>query len=285
MIRIKFFLLYLPLLFFFISCTTTPSTKKDKNLIDVTENINKYTIDVILPELKENDDLLKKLLKIVNILLDTNKGISKNKLTPNNFMSPFPLFFSGLSKEQKKIVKVLKNKYMTEHPAGIFFGPSANDIVQYKFAFGCSHYARVFMAVVKSLKLINNSQNMRYAISCLSEDYNNCLLNPENHELKINGHQFVLVRINDRWYGINTNYSNDYIEFPECFSLENINLKEKNISIQFKLLPKKIFLLRKIGKDCNDDCDDYSLNNLMNIYRSGEITSTKLNWEKFIKEN
>lgn len=284
MIRIKFILIFL-LLFLFISCTYKPSTRKEKSLIDVTENINKYTTNVILPELKKDDDLLKKLLKIVNILLDSNKGISKTKLTPNNFMSPFPLVFSGLSKEQKNTLKVLKNKYMTEHPAGIFFGPSTNDIVQYKFAFGCSHYARVFMTVVKSLKLINHPQNMRYAISCLSEDYNKCLLNPEKHDLKINGHQFVLVKIDENWYGINTNYSNDYIKFPKSFLIDKLSLKDKNISVQFKSLPKKIFLLRKIGKDYNDDCDDYSLNNLMNIYRSGEINSTKLNWEKFIQVN
>ncbi|MBN1384178.1 MAG: hypothetical protein JW983_04760 [Elusimicrobia bacterium] len=252
----------------------------ESSLLSVTGNITNYANDVVLRELntdKEND-LLMQFLQIVNVLLDPDKGISSNNIKPNDFMSWMPLFLSTMPKEKKKIIKLLKKKYMGDHPSGIFFGPSADDLVRYRFAFGCSHYARVFIAVVKALKLVDNPENMRYAVSCLAEDYNKVLLNPKKKKT-INGHQFVFVKIKNKWYAISANYPNDYIEFPKSFNLDKIDIKQKNIRIVFKSHPDKILLLRKIGRDYNDDCNDNTLKNLMNIYRSGEPDSSELKWE------
>ncbi|MBI5579982.1 MAG: hypothetical protein HY895_12565 [Deltaproteobacteria bacterium] len=54
-----------------------------------------------------------------------------------------------------------------------------------------------------------------------------------------------------------------------------------NIPIRFASYPGVTFLLRKVGKDYNDDCNDGSLTGLMDIYRSGDDKGSTFKWEKY----
>ena len=231
----------------------------------------------------------KKYLLIVSILMDDNKGISKNKINPFDFMKLSILsqknivqkdawYLIFFPKEKQETIRILHNKYMLNNSSGIFFRPTANDIVKYKFAFGCTHYARVFISVIKSLGFLDNPKLIRYAISCESSGYNDYLVNKKRK--MINGHQFVIVNINNQWYGINTNRKNDFIYFPSNFN-PDMDLTKKNYPITFSKIPEKTFLLRKIGKDYNDECGDFSLERLKNIYISGDPENYQPKWKKY----
>jgi hypothetical protein len=195
-------------------------------------------------------------------------------------VSPDSEWLDSYPQSKREAVRFLHNKYMLGHVAGIFFGPSANDIIKYRSALGCSHYARAFMAVAKALNLIDNPAELRYVISSKHDDYNKCV------ELKgrgcptINGHQFVFMKNGDNWVALNTNKTNDYVVFPKGFT-PDLKLKKTNIPIVFNKLPGMVFVLRKIGQDYSDDCGDSSLAALMNISRSGEPNSSELVWGKF----
>lgn len=120
---------------------------------------------------------------------------------------------------------------------------------------------------------------MRYAISSKSDDYNQAL-EKSDKEMTINGHQFVIVRIDSRWIAINTSKS-EYTVMPENFSPDDIQPPE-NIPVRFGAYPDVTFLLRKISRNFNEDCNDNSLSALMNISRSGDSQSSDFRWEKFI---
>ena len=195
-------------------------------------------------------------------------------------ISPDSELLDDLPDNKREKLRILHNKYMLKHVTGIFFGPSASDIVKYRSAFGCSHYARAFIAIVKALQLSEKPTDIRYVISSKYDDYNKCVELKGGDCPTINGHQFVFAKIQNNWIALNTNKPNDYIVFPERFT-PDINLKKTNIPIVFKKLPRIIFLLRKIGRDYSDDCGDSSLAGLMNISRSGDASSSELVWGKF----
>ena len=280
---------------FFTSLVNAEDTKQE-SMIMVDDIVKDYALKTIKPiiEKQTNDNLLDKLLLIVTILSDTKTGISVSNIKPNDFMN---LSMKSLKQvidekndllnsipiDKRETVRVLHNKYMIKDPSGIFFAPSASDIIKYRFAFGCSHYARVFMAIVKSLDLIKNPEDMRYVIACNSEDYNKNF-SEKNQKNTINGHQFVIVKIKNKQYAINTNYLSDYIEFPDGFTTE-IDFTRTNIPVIFKKIKDKIFLIRKIGNNYYDDCADNSIVNLMNIYRSGKTDSSLFAWDKFFMQN
>ena len=261
------------------------------DLLAVTETIYNYSNDVILKKINGEPDDLSKLLKIVSILLDKNAGISASNIAPDDFMklsfisrqhaveqdSVLLYILPGTNRET---IRVLHNKYMINDPSNIFFGPGADDIIKYKFAFGCSHYARAFISIVKSLHIVQNPKNMRYTVSCNSIDYNNYLDSDNKNNFTINGHQFVILKIKNTWYAINTNRLNDYTVLPRNFS-PDMDIYAKNYPITFKAIENKTFLLRKIAKDYNDNCNDNSFNKLMNIYISGSHLSNAAKWKKY----
>lgn len=263
----------------------------DPNLLTITETIRNYSNDTILKRINDEPDDLSKLLKIVSILLDKKSGISTSNINPGDFMK---LSFIGgqhtidqgslllriLPSTNRETIRVLHNKYMIQDPSGIFFGPTADDIVKYKFAFGCTHYARAFICIAKSLNIIQNPKNMRYVISCDFIDYNNYLISDNKNDFTINGHQFVIISSGNTWYAINTSRLNDYTVLPEKFS-PDMDIYKKNYPITFKAIKNKTFLLRKIGNDFDDNCNDNSFRKLMNIYVSGNHLSNVANWKKF----
>jgi len=90
-----------------------------------------------------------------------------------------------------------------------------------------------------------------------------------------------MVKVNSKWIAINTTKS-EITEMPEGFSPDSCT-PPGNISIRFKSYPSDIvFLLRKIGKDYNDDCGDNSLSHLMNISRSGDPQDAAFKWERYV---
>lgn len=263
------------------------------SLLGVTEAVNNYAQSVVKPRISQipAKDRLRQYLAIINVLLDSKHGISSSGLKVPHFMGLAQKsgqqiidrdsgLLDDLPENKREAVRILHNKYMVEHPAGIFFGPSAGDIIKYKSAFGCSHYARSFIAVVKALNLVNDPSDLRYVVSSKYDDYNKCVDLKGRGCPTINGHQFVFVNIESHWVALNTNKANDYVVFPKGFT-PDINLKRTNIPIVFKKIPGVLFVLRKIGQDYNDDCGDSSLRALINISRSGDPGSTELNWGRF----
>jgi hypothetical protein len=281
--------LSLLLLIFILVLPSVPAFSKDTvSLVDVTPEVIEYATGTVKPILDSfsTTDRLSLLLKVSDILIDPEAGVQINSINPGTYivydmLDKIKLGFLKtfkLTSEQKQILKAWHSKYMDENPADVFFAPSAHEIIKTKAAFGCSHYARSFIAVVKALGLINNPEDMRYVVSCKADDYNEAL-EKSDIEMTINGHQFVMVRIDGNWIAINTSKS-EWSAMPEGFSPDSVS-PPKNIPVQFESYPDLIFLLRKIGNDYNDDCNDDSLSSLMNIYRSGDTQDDDFNWKRY----
>lgn len=276
------------LIFFCVFISTTAFSSEDASLIEVTPGIREYAIGTVKPVLDScsEKDRLSLLLKVCDVLIDPELGIHTNEIKPSTYIIydkldkiklGFLITFS-LSSEQKQILKARHSKFMRKNPADVFFAPSADEIIGTKAAFGCSHYARSFIAVVKALGLVDDPEDLRYVISSKADDYNRAL-EKKDSKMTINGHQFVLVRIATGWVAINTSKS-EWTAMPEGFSPELIK-PSHNIPVRFESYPDVTFLLRKIGKDYNDDCGDNSLAALMNISRSGDAHDPCCKWERF----
>ena len=258
------------------------------SLIEVTPIVEEYAYKVVKPILDSYDkkDKLSQLLKVSEIITDSKLGVQTNAIDPNKFIIYDKLetlklgflYTFNLSSEQKQILKSWRSKFMRSNPADVFFAPSANDIIETKAAFGCSHYARTFIAVIKALHLVANPEDIRYAISSKADNYNQALAKGDK-EMTINGHQFVMVRIDGKWIALNTS-KREWTRLPDEFTPDSV-IPPKNISVRFDSYPDVTFLFRKIGKDFNDDCNDRSLISLMNIYRSGDLNNPDFKWEKY----
>ena len=261
-------------------------------LLDVTTNVVNYSTNTVKPLLDAHPDKdrLSQLLKVVEIMHDPEIGIHVNQMSPNDFfifdklgkISPRflqSIFLIKFSRQQKVILQRWHSKYMLEHPANVFFAVSADEIIKTQAAFGCTHYARAFIAIAKALNLVNNPRDLRYVVSSKADDYNKAL-KAHDYNMTINGHQFVLVKIRSEWIAINTS-KGDTKMMPEGFSPDSF-APPRNIPIHFDSYPDDVvFLLRKIGRDCNDDCGDNSLSALMNISRSGDPEKAAFAWEKY----
>ncbi|WP_153306572.1 hypothetical protein [Desulfogranum japonicum] len=262
--------------------------KEARCLIEVTPAVKKYAFNVVKPILDSYDkkDELSQLLKVSEILTDPKTGVQTNAIEPSQFiiydkletLKLGILYTLNLTSEQKQLLKNWRSRFMQSNPADVFFAPSADDIIKTKAAFGCSHYARSFMAVVKALGLVTNPKDLRYAISTKSDTYNQALIK-QDKEMTINGHQFVIVKISDRWIALNTSKA-EWVQLPDDFMPESVT-PPRNISIRFPSYPEVTFLFRKIGVDINDDCSDNSLIALMNIYRSGDKKNPDFKWDKY----
>jgi len=273
----------------FFYLTSSPAYSKDAgSLIEITPRVKEYAFNAVKPVLDSYNkkDLLSRLLKVSEIMTDAALGVQTNAIEPSRFiiydkLETLKLGFLctfNLSSEQKKILNAWRSKFMGSNPADVFFAPSADDIIETRSAFGCSHYARSFIAVVKALHLVANPKDIRYAISSKSDNYNTALAK-DDKEMTINGHQFVIVRIADKWIALNTSKS-EWTQLPKDFTPDSV-VPPKNIAVRFASYPEITFLFRKIGRDFNDDCNDSSLISLMNIYRSGDSNSQDFKWEKY----
>lgn len=230
------------------------------------------------------------LLIVSKTLIDPQDGVSINKMEPGKFMVYNMLSKAGLgavstvglSPVQKQTLRRWHKKYMQANPADVFFAPSAHEIISTRAAFGCTHYARAFMAVVKALGLISRPEDLRYVIASKADDYNRALEN-QDVSATINGHQFVIVRIDSRWTAINTSKGEST---PLAAGFDpDFCVPPHNIPIRFKAYPDVVFLLRKIGTNWDDGCGDNSLSALMNISRSGAPDNSAFLWEAFAFED
>src|SRR3989339_630029 len=191
--------LFLIMILFSVFYSTPAFSEKNGSLIEVTPNVKEYAIHTVKPFLDSyaKRDELSLLLKISDILIDSEKGIHTNKIEPGTYiiydkLNKIKLGFLitfNLSSEQKKSLKIWHSKFMRKNPADVFFAPSADEIIKTKAAFGCSHYARSFIAVVKALGLVDNPEDLRYVISSKADNYNQALEKMDT-EMPINGHQF-----------------------------------------------------------------------------------------------
>ena len=281
-----FFLIFLIL--FNVIFAPSGFTEEDDSLLEATPDIREYAMNTVKPVLDScvHKDKLSLLLKVSAILIDPEIGIGIHKINPNKFIVYDKLqkvrlgfLITGkLSSEQKEILKTWHVKFMQENPADVFFAPSADEIITTRAAFGCSHYARSFIAVVKTLGLVENPEELRYVVSCEADNYNQAF-DSMDKEMTMNGHQFVLVYVASKWIAINTS-KGDWIEMPEGFS-PDILRPPNNIHLRFDSYPDVTLLLRKIGEDYDDDCRDNTLKALMNIYRSGDAQYSSFKWDRF----
>ena len=185
----------LTILFAVLLCSTASvqSLKHNdskENLIEVTPVVKDYAFNIVKPVLDTHPekDKLSGLIKISNILIDESTGANKNSIKPSRYIYYDLLekvklgFFVTfkISAEQKRNLKDWHEKYMQDNPADVFFAPSANEIIKNRAAFGCSHYARSFIAVVKALGLIDKPEELRYVISSKADDYNKALEKMDN---------------------------------------------------------------------------------------------------------
>lgn len=281
-----------PLLLAFVVCFSiaTAAFPEDKaSLLAVTPDITAYATGTVKPVLDAcpGRDELSLLLKVSEVLNDPEKGIGVHKIDPSGYFiyNLFDKIWLGFlyawkfSPEQRNMLQRWHAKYMRDNSADVFFAPSADEIVKSRAAFGCTHHARAFIAVVKALGLIRRPEDLRYVVSSKADDYNR-LLEKGDHRATINGHQFVLTRIGSGWVAINTSKS-ERTAMPADFSPDSL-MPPQNIAVRFESYPARIvFLLRKIGKDFNDDCGDDSLSHLMNISRSGDPQDAAFKWDKF----
>lgn len=278
----------------FLGCASSNKnlSVRDEPLLAVTPEVKHYSSTIVLPRLndKRNQDSLDQLILVSKTLIDPKVGVSINKMEPGKFMVYNMLSkvglgavsTIGLSPVQKQTLRRWRMKYMQVNPADVFFAPSADEIIRTRAAFGCTHYARAFMAVVKALGLVNRPENLRYVISSKADDYNRALKN-RDASATINGHQFVIVRIDSRWFAINTSKGESTL-LPAGFN-PNDCVPLHNIPIRFESYPDVVFLLRRIGKDWDDGCGDNSLSALMNISRSGAPDNSAFLWEAFAFED
>lgn len=265
---------------------------QDEPLLAVTPEVKQYSSTIVWPCLNDKRDQgsLAQLLLVSKTLIDPQVGVSINKMEPSRFMVYNMLSKAGLgavstiglSPVQKQTLRRWRKKYMQDNPADVFFAPSADEIISARAAFGCTHYARAFMAVVKALGLISRPEDLRYVIASKADDYNSALEN-QDVSATINGHQFVIVRIDSQWIAINTSRG-ESTPLPTEFN-PDVCVPPHNIPIRFQSYPDVVFLLRRIGTDWDDDCGDNSLSALMNISRSGSPDNFEFLWETFAYEN
>ena len=152
---------FFPMLFLTVILSPAPVLSDDQSsLIEVTPGVLEYATGTVKPLIDSHPkrDKLSLLLKVADILIDPKTGIHTNSMEPGDFiiydkLNTFRIGFLitlKLSPEQKRILKTWHSKYMRKNPADVFFAPSADEIIKTKAAFGCSHYARAFIAVVQA---------------------------------------------------------------------------------------------------------------------------------------
>lgn len=261
----------------------------EKSLLTAGPSTIEYSKNIIKPTLASycGDNELSQSLKLSEILINPEKGVGINRVDPKGFFiydmldriklgSMYALNFSS---EKRRLLQRWHEQYMQKKPADVFFAPSADEIIRSRTAFGCTHYARAFIAVAKALGMVNNPEDLRYVISCKADDYNQAMTD-RDYQKTINGHQFIIVRTGSRWVAINTSKF-ESTAMPESFSPDSY-MPPRNIAVKFESYPGVVFLIRKIGRDYNDDCGDNSLSALMNISRSGDPQSPNFLWERFM---
>ncbi|MFC1521858.1 hypothetical protein ACFL6Y_05570 [Elusimicrobiota bacterium] len=279
-------------------------------LLEATPIVAKYATQ-ISSVFQENHTVADKL-KIIILQLHGENGIHSGKFKPDIFFKLHTLFnaknisdiveiremarenqltdFDNIGDGKLESYRLLHNKYMQGHPAGIFFAPTASDIIEHKMALGCSHHARAFMAVAKALNLFAPNE-IRYIVSSSYKDYNAACPHGKastyNEKDTINGHQFVLLRLNGKWQFLNT--SNKRFELTPAGHFDSY--KFSNFAVTFPSYKQRDdsghnhLLIRRIGENHNDGVCDTSFLNLMRISASSRINSSECRWAAYLPDS
>lgn len=288
---LNFFLVFaICVLCFSCAKTVVNNSFQNEDATIVTSEVEEYANSVVKPLISHipKEDKLTMILKVSEIILSKEHGVNSNAVEPSKYIY-YDIFETlklgflvtvNLSSLQKQNIKNWHAKYMSDKAADVFFAPTASEIIKDRAAFGCTHYARVFVAIIKALEIIDNPSDLRYVVTCMAKDYNKAY-KKQDYEMTINGHQFVMVRIGSKWYAINTS-KGETIEMAKDFSPDKIS-PPNNTPIQFPSYPKTTFLFRKIGKDYSANIQDNTLIKLMNIYRSGDNNRQSFSWNEYEK--
>ncbi|MCK5106969.1 MAG: hypothetical protein KAI33_06210 [Elusimicrobiales bacterium] len=268
------------------------------SLLTVSPDIKEYALN-ISSGFKSDFSIESKIKHIIKYIHGEN-GLNPKVFSPNGFFNLHAAFkgknikrigkIKDLPKFKKPDISVIKayaqiyNKYMVPNAREIVFAPTASDIIKHRMAFGCTHYARAFIAIAKALKLFK-PEDIRYVVSSSHTDYNKACSSkgavydgPDT----INGHQFVLLRYDNSWWFINT--SNKIFEKVPA---KNLDYRKQNLTVKFPSYAKNkgsghnILLVRYIGKNFNDGTCDNSFDNLMNISVSGKIDNNVCLWPEY----
>ena len=285
-----FFVVAICVLCFSCAKSVVNNSLQNEDTTIVTSEVEEYANSVVKPLISHipKEEKLSMIQKVSEIILSKEHGVNANAVEPSKYIY-YDIFDTlklgflvtvNLSSQQKQNIKNWHGKYMSDKAADVFFAPTASEIIKDRAAFGCTHYARVFISIINALEIIDNPGDLRYAVSCVAKDYNKAY-KKQDYEMTINGHQFVMVRIDSKWYAINTS-KGETIEMAKDFLPDKIS-PPNNTSIQFPSYPEITFLFRKIGKDNSDNIQDNSLIKLMNIYRSGESNRQSFSWNEYEK--
>ena len=181
-----------------------------------------------------------------------------------------------VAKEQSELYREMHNRYSRYGLSTLFFGPSAEDVIHFKMAFGCSHFARAILALVRLAKIVPDDDVKYIAAVSMPDQEKICLSNTD--DTMANGHQFLLIKINDQWKYWNTSA-------PKLELLPALNWRswrDQNEIIQFASLFKMPdngrVAVRAIEENSSAPLCDNSLEKLRNIYRSGNSDDMVCHW-------
>lgn len=168
-------------------------------------------------------------------------------------------------------------------PEYFLFCFTAEDIIKYRVATGCTSFAQAYVAIVNALNLFADPADVRYVLTARATNYNlACEFNqPCDPFVTISGHQVVLVKISGTWYVVNeTVLEQDLIAMPATFdpdTFANGSPPYENIELTFPTeRGPTIHVIRGISADANTSiCDNASTGN---ISVSGRYTSNICLW-------
>lgn len=271
-----------------------------RSLLAVTPEVERYALD-ISSGFKEGATLESKLRHIIGYIHGEN-GLNPRLFSPDKF---FALHYALKGKKLKDIYSAkeiagfkdmspaalegyreLYNKYMVPDLKGIMFGPEAADLIKHRMAFGCTHYARAFIAVVRALRLVPPS-DIRYVVSSAHKDYGTACASAGavwDGKFTINGHQFVLIRYDGQWKLLNTSDKEfEIVPAPPAlwdYALQNVTAEFPSYA-ERREMGHNHLLVRYIGNDYADGVCDNSFGNLMRISVSGSSNDGKCAWKPY----
>lgn len=284
-------------LFLFAASQPTVLFAACADLLAVTPSIGKYASD-IAATFKTGDSAEDKVKAVIAYMHGKN-GIGTANFSPDIFIRLHTAFKGGKITRPEEAAKAIGlpktgsaartayneiyDKYAVPDFRGVFFAPTASDIIEHRMAFGCTHYARAFIAIAKALKLFSPA-DMRYVIASSHKDYGNAcpVKSSQASGITINGHQFVLLRYNSHWWFVNTS-NKDFEKVPAA----TLNYLENNLIVRFPSYAKNsnsghnMLLVRYIGESYDDGACDNSFDRLMNISASGKIDSDICLWKRY----
>jgi len=286
----------------FYSCAHHEIACSDaKNLSEPGPYIKDYVEKNIKNEIANINNLKDKVQRITEIFNSSKHRtyVGMNRITFNKILTRLPKVkdptkdrvlnnylkklnqISNTNWEMKDILDFY-NKYPNKESEYYLFSISADDIVKFRMAAGCTSHAKAMMAIIKAALPKTDPKDLRYVITSLADNYNaTCKKGaPRKPKDTINGHQVVIMKIDGVWYDLSSFNINGLVRFG--FQDIDGDINSKNIPIKFSFYNKLgSTLIRYIGRDYNDYGCDSSYLKLMNISASGCYKSDICKWPMY----